>query len=173
MVGRSLIPFLQNQPVEGWRDKMFTQTNGNELYAIQRSVFTKTRKMTYNGFDYSEMYDPEKDPHEMVNLINDPEYADDVRRMMGDIWRFARDTGDTRINPYLLVRFAPLWPRRSIPIMNDSTHSPTGGSFISSTQTLNGARNGMNPGSQLFIGKFATAIVTLPPLNSLRKSSQI
>ncbi len=110
MVGESLIPFLKNAQRSGWRDKMFTQTNGNELYAIQRAVFTKKRKMVYNGFDYSELYDLEKDPHEMVNLVNDPDYADDVRRMMGDIWRFARDTGDTCINPYILVRFANYGP---------------------------------------------------------------
>jgi arylsulfatase A-like enzyme len=110
MVGESLMPFMKNEQPDDWRDKMYTQTNGNELYAIQRAVFTKERKMVYNGFDYSELYDLEKDPHEMVNRIDDPEYADDVRRMMSDIWRFARDTGDTCINPYIMVRFAPYGP---------------------------------------------------------------
>jgi choline-sulfatase len=110
MIGESLMPFFRNESVDGWREFLHTQTNGNELYAIQRAVFTKKRKMVYNGFDYSELYDLERDPYEMTNQINNSEYAEDVRRMMGEIWRFSKRTGDTCINPYIMVRFAPYGP---------------------------------------------------------------
>ena len=39
--GRSLLPLLQGSEPENWRDACFTQTNGNEIYGIQRAVWTK------------------------------------------------------------------------------------------------------------------------------------
>jgi arylsulfatase A-like enzyme len=109
-VGESLVPFLKDETVNDWRDMMFTQTNGNELYAIQRACFDKDFKMVYNGFDYDELYDLRKDPHELKNVVNDPEYKDVVRRMMKRIWGFAYETDDVCINPYIMVRFAQYGP---------------------------------------------------------------
>lgn len=109
MVGESLVPFFRGENPD-WRDMLFTQTNGNELYAIQRACFSKDFKMVYNGFDYDELYDLKKDPHELKNVVNDPAYADTVRQMMKRIWQFAHATGDKCINPYIMVRFAPYGP---------------------------------------------------------------
>ncbi len=108
-VGESLVPFLKGERPE-WRDMIFTQTNGNELYAIQRACFDKAFKMVYNGFDYDELYDLTKDPHELKNVVNDTQYKDVVRRMMKRIWQFAYETDDTCINPYIMVRFAQYGP---------------------------------------------------------------
>ena len=36
---------------------MYTQTNGNELYGIQRAVWNRKWKYVFNGFDYDELYD--------------------------------------------------------------------------------------------------------------------
>lgn len=109
-VGESLLPFFKGESPGEWRDMFFTQTNGNELYAIQRACFNKAFKMVYNGFDYDELYDLEKDPHELTNVVDAPEYAETVRRMMKRIWQFAHATGDTCINPYIMVRFARYGP---------------------------------------------------------------
>jgi arylsulfatase A-like enzyme len=108
-VGESLVPFMKGDSPE-WRDMVFTQTNGNELYAIQRACFNKEFKMVYNGFDYDELYDLTKDPHELKNVVNDPEYKDVVREMMKRIWQFSHKTGDTCINPYIMVRFPQYGP---------------------------------------------------------------
>ena len=109
-VGRDLMPFLRDESVADWRDALFTQSNGNELYGIQRSIFTRDHKFVYNGFDYDELYDLRADPHEMRNVVEDPKYKDLVRQSMRRIWQFSHQTGDTCINPYIMVRFAQYGP---------------------------------------------------------------
>jgi len=108
--GSSLMPFMKNERPAEWRDMLFTQTNGNELYAIQRAAFDQDWKMVYNGFDYDELYDLKNDPHETRNVVDDPANREVVSRMMRRIWRFAHETGDTCINPYIMVRFAQYGP---------------------------------------------------------------
>lgn len=108
--GRSLVPFLRNESPRDWRDALFTQSNGNELYGIQRSVMTRAWKYVYNGFDFDELYDVQSDPAEMRNLAADPCYAEVVREMAGRMWRFAYDHQDVCINGYIMVGLAPYGP---------------------------------------------------------------
>ncbi len=108
--GKSLSHFLRDEKTPDWRDMIFTQTNGNELYAIQRAGFNRQYKMVYNGFDYDEFYDLAQDPLEMNNLINATEYQETIKQMMKRIWRFAEENHDTCINPYIMVRFASYGP---------------------------------------------------------------
>lgn len=109
--GESIVPLLQNTPVCEWRDAVFTQSNGNEQYGIQRSVMTEDWKYVYNGFDYDELYDLENDPLEMHNLINDPKYKGKVKELCTRMWKFARDRKDNCINPYIMIGFAPYGPQ--------------------------------------------------------------
>lgn len=109
-VGRSLAPFLRGETPGEWRDALFTQSNGNELYGIQRGMFSKDWKFVYNGFDYDELYDLKNDPHETRNLAREPGMNERIRSMMRRIWQFSRATGDTCINPYIMVRFAQYGP---------------------------------------------------------------
>lgn len=115
MTGRSLVPYLKNStPVEK-QNYVFTQSNGNELYGIQRSVRNDAYKFVFNGFDYDELYDLKKDPDEKVNLI--AEYKED-REDLGDIirdlsrilWKFAYETEDQCVNPYMMTALAPYGP---------------------------------------------------------------
>ena len=108
--GSSLMPFIRNKRPDEWRDMLFTQTNGNELYGIQRAAFDRDWKMVYNGFDYDELYDLKNDPHETRNVVDDPANREVVSRMMRRIWQFAHETGDKCINPYIMVRFAQYGP---------------------------------------------------------------
>ncbi len=108
--GHSLVPFLKGNNPQVWRDAVFTQTNGNELYGIQRSVMTKEWKYTYNGFDYDELYNRKEDPNELRNLINDSRYQPVVREMCRRMWEFAYLNGDVCINPYIMVAHAPYGP---------------------------------------------------------------
>jgi arylsulfatase A-like enzyme len=68
LAGQSLLPWLYNETPANWRDAIFTQLNGVELYYTQRAVTTERYKYVYNGFDFDELYDLKNDPHEMVNL---------------------------------------------------------------------------------------------------------
>lgn len=100
----------QDEKPANWKDAVFTQSNGNEQYGIQRSIMTKEYKYIYNGFDFDELYNLEKDPSQMKNLINDPEYQPVVRSMCKKMWKFAYEHKDTCINSYIMVGLAPFGP---------------------------------------------------------------
>jgi arylsulfatase A-like enzyme len=108
--GRSLVPFLRNEQPANWRDAMFTQSNGNELYGIQRSVTTKEWKYVYNGFDFDELYHLSEDPDEMHNVIGDPQYQPIVQELCTRMWQFAYAHDDVCINPYIMVGHVPYGP---------------------------------------------------------------
>ena len=108
--GRSLMPFLRGERPAEWRSEVYTQSNGNELYGIQRSVFSKDWKLVYNGFDFDELYDLNADPQEVRNEIDNPAHADRVRALYRLLWQFAAEHGDTCINPYIMVALARFGP---------------------------------------------------------------
>jgi len=109
-MGRSLVPFLQNEPPADWRDAIYTQCNGVEVYATQRSIATRTHKYVFNAFDRDELYDLTQDPHEMQNRSADPAYADVKRALCGRLWQFAHEEGDTATNAYITIGLAPYGP---------------------------------------------------------------
>ncbi|MEG1687549.1 MAG: sulfatase-like hydrolase/transferase, partial [Angelakisella sp.] len=115
LVGKSLVPFLQNCKPPQWRELCFTQTNGNEVYGIQRAVWSHKWKYVFNTFDFDELYDLENDPDELHNLIYEahPErgpHREIIRKMCQEMWRFAYDTHDTCVNPYIMTAMAPYGP---------------------------------------------------------------
>ena len=137
MSGKSLLPWLRGETPTGWRNAIFTQMNGVELYYTQRIVMTKDYKYVYNGFDYDELYDLKQDPHEMVNLAfpdvkqsramveqgrgyslgNDVAWpplssnlADARRELLKQMWQFAQEHNDQIFNPYITVAMAPYGP---------------------------------------------------------------
>ncbi len=108
--GSSLVPFLKDEAVEDWRDAIFTQSNGNEQYGIQRSVTTDQWKYVYNGFDFDELYDRWADPEETTNLADNANYRPVIRDLCRRMWQFAYDHNDTCINSYIMVGLAPYGP---------------------------------------------------------------
>lgn len=110
LAGRSLADFLMNDRPKEWRNELYTQTNGNETYGIQRSVFDRNYKLVFNGFDYDELYDLEADPNEMVNAINDPDKRIMIRRMYRKLWQFAYDNEDNIANSYITSAMAQYGP---------------------------------------------------------------
>lgn len=108
--GRSITPFLSGNTPADWRDEMHFQCNGVELYYTQRAVKTKQYKYTFNGFDYDELYDLAKDPHEMVNVADDAAYTDIKRDICKRMWKFGKQENDGATNPYITVGLAPYGP---------------------------------------------------------------
>jgi arylsulfatase A-like enzyme len=108
--GKSLTPFFRNERPEEWQDAIFTQSNGNELYGIQRSVMTRDWKLVYNGFDYDELYDLRSDPLEQHNCAGDPAYEAALQELYKKLWRFARQVNDVCVNPYVMVSLASHGP---------------------------------------------------------------
>lgn len=109
-IGRSLLPFMRNEAVLDWNDDLYTQSNGNEVYGIQRSVISGKWRYTFNAFDYDELYNLETDPNEMKNLINDINHSDIVKTMCEKMWKFAYKTKDACVNSYITTSFAPYGP---------------------------------------------------------------
>lgn len=101
LTGRSLVPFLNGAVPQNWRTEMYTQSNGNELYGIQRAVFDNKFKFVYNGFDFDELYDLENDPHECNNLVNDPAYTGIIKSYYKKIWKFAYENRDMIGDAYI------------------------------------------------------------------------
>jgi len=115
LTGRSLVPFFLDDTPADWTDACFTQFNGVELYYSQRSVITKDYKFVYNGFDFDELYDLRKDPHEMVNLNDDPHYQEVKRDLVRRMWEFAaREDDEIIFNSYATVALAPWGPAEAL-----------------------------------------------------------
>lgn len=137
MSGHSLLPWLRGEQPSNWREAVFEQLNGVELYYTQRIVMTHDYKYVYNGFDYDELYDLKQDPHEMMNLafpdvkqararvevgrglkssrdVPWPPLPQDLAQVRLDLlkrmWNFAEEHKDQIFNPYITVAMAPLGP---------------------------------------------------------------
>ena len=108
--GMSLLPFLRNEAVENWRNCIFTQCNGVEVYYTNRMVRTKKYKFVYHPTDIDELYDLEKDPYELVNLADNPDMSDVKKGMYSLMWKCANESEDTIFNPYITVASADFGP---------------------------------------------------------------
>lgn len=119
MEGRSLAGLLRGEPPANPRTYTYTQTNGNEIYGIQRAVWNDQWKYVFNTFDYDELYDLEKDPGELHNLLHGLEndeidaspYGPVVRQLCRALWDFALQHQDNCVNPYIMTALAPYGPR--------------------------------------------------------------
>lgn len=114
--GQSLVSFLKDEPVDNWRTESYSQTNGNEIYGIQRAVWNQKWKYVFNTFDYDELYDLEADPHEIKNLLHGIScvemsvYGPVVKTLSKKMWRFAFEHKDNCVNPYIMTALAPFGP---------------------------------------------------------------
>lgn len=121
--GRSLVPLLRGEAVAEWPEWRYTQTNGNEIYGIQRSVANNEWKYVFNSFDEDELYNLKHDPLQLHNLAGDPAYESVVHDLCRQMWRFALQHQDTIINPYIMTALAPVGPGEEIVSMSDGCRS--------------------------------------------------
>ncbi len=109
--GKSLAPFLEDKKGFAWRDALYMQDNGVEVYFTQRVVRTSKYKFAYNAVSMDELYDLEKDPHEMKNLADDDSYKGIKKQMYKKMWEMAFESEDDSIcNPYHTVSMADYGP---------------------------------------------------------------
>lgn len=112
--GRSFAGFFKRDAVEDWPQEFHSQMNGVELYYTQRISMTKDYKYVFNGFDFDELYDLRKDPFEIVNLNNDPDYQDVKFDLVKRMWRFAESVKDTIAINYWTCALVPWGPRSGL-----------------------------------------------------------
>jgi arylsulfatase A-like enzyme len=79
--GTSLLTLLEGNSIN-WREYAFSDYNGQQfgLY-VERMIRDKRMKYVWNLTDIDELYDLEKDPYEINNLINDLDYKKDLIRL--------------------------------------------------------------------------------------------
>lgn len=63
-----------------------------------------------NGFDFDELYDLERDPHELTNVSDDSDYDAVKHGLVRRMWRFAARENDIIFNQYATVALAPWGP---------------------------------------------------------------
>jgi len=108
--GQSLVPFFRNEQPENWRDCIYTQCNGVEVYYTNRMVRTKNFKFVYNPTDIDELYDLNEDPYELHNLADCPEMKEVKEQMLITMWENAYQYEDTIFNPYPPIATADIGP---------------------------------------------------------------
>ncbi len=114
--GAALQPLFADPHGARWQDDILCAYYGGEYLYTQRMAITERFKYVFNGFDFDEMYDLERDPGEMRNVVGDAEYArytDDLRaRLYGLMARYHDPYGDdpeppARADRYCAARYLP------------------------------------------------------------------
>jgi arylsulfatase A-like enzyme len=92
MQGRSIVPLLEGKDVD-WRDSIYYhyyEYPGAHSVRRHYGVRTDRYKLIYfyeDDVNEWELYDLEKDPHEMQSVYDDPAYADVVKEMKAELKR--------------------------------------------------------------------------------------
>lgn len=103
MRGESFLPMLKGEPApEGWRDCVYYEYYWE--YAFPQTPTTlgvrtdRYKYIHYHGvWDTNEFYDLEKDPQELHNLIDSPDYQDIIRQLNKNLYRWLESTDGMRI----------------------------------------------------------------------------
>jgi arylsulfatase A-like enzyme len=108
--GQSLVPFLRDEQPSAWRDDIYLQCNGVEIYYTQRTVMNKQYKFVYNAADIDELYDLRRDPYEMRNVVDEERMHPIKEAMFARMWEHARKTGDPIFTSYPTAALAEIGP---------------------------------------------------------------
>ncbi len=92
MHGRSFLPLLRGETVKDWRASLYYHYyEYPAVHSVKRHYGVRTLRHKlihfYHDVDEWELYDLEKDPHELNNVYADPAYADTVKELKGELER--------------------------------------------------------------------------------------
>lgn len=91
--GNSLFPLMKNKNIN-WRKDLMVETHGHVHLHLGRSIVTDRYKYTYNERYMDELYDLQKDPYEIDNLIDDKDYSEILKDMKKRLEYWREKTGD-------------------------------------------------------------------------------
>ena len=118
--GQSLRPVLEGRAdADDWRDA-YAEFFGQRFVYTQRIVWHDGWKYVFSPGGIDELYDLAADPHERLNLADDPTHRDTLIEMVKRMWRKMKAIGDTSLfnTQYATLRTAPIGPG-SIKRQND------------------------------------------------------
>jgi arylsulfatase A-like enzyme len=110
--GRSLRPVLENTAnSEEWRDA-YGEFYGQRFVYTQRIVWHENWKYVFSPGGIDELYNLAEDPHERINVAEDPAYRDILIKMTAHMWRKMQAIGDESLfnTQYATLRTAPVGP---------------------------------------------------------------
>jgi len=114
--GRSLLPLLRGNTPTEWPESVYAEYHGEEfgLYS-QRMVRTDRYKYVHNAPDINELYDLDRDPDELHNRIDHPEYRSVRDRLEATLLEWMTETDDpiTTWTRKALTSGEPVRPARS------------------------------------------------------------
>ena len=91
--GESLLPLACGE-ASTWREDLMLETHGHMEEHIGRLVVTDRYKYTANAGQMDELYDLEKDPYELKNLIDDPSHRAVLKDMRSRLNSWRKRTSD-------------------------------------------------------------------------------
>ena len=102
MPGVSFIPILTGDKDATKRDKIFYEYYWENDFPMTPTVFgmrtDKYKYIRYHGiWDRNELYDLENDPHEMYNLIGDPDKQEVIQTMLDSLYNWLETTDGMKI----------------------------------------------------------------------------
>ncbi len=109
--GINLLPLLRDADTPSRNEIMNVYYGGEYLYT-QRILITQRYKYVFNGFDIDELYDLQTDPHELINQIDNPAYAEQ------------RTSLQTRLHQTMASTTTPT-PARAATMRGDTCTTPT------------------------------------------------
>jgi arylsulfatase A-like enzyme len=106
MQGRSLVPLLKGETPDDWRDALYYhyyEFPSVHMVAKHYGIRTERYKLIrFYQFDEWEFYDLEKDPDELTNQYNNPDYGDIITELKTDLEalrKHYRDDTDVSVMP--------------------------------------------------------------------------
>lgn len=91
MQGASLVPLLAGETPDDWRDSLYYHyyeyPGWHMIHRHEGAYDGRYKLMNFYDLEEWELYDMVTDPHEMQNQYANPEYADVVARMHGELER--------------------------------------------------------------------------------------
>ncbi len=98
MQGRSFLPLLKGEHPADWRKAMYYRYYHYPMHhRVQPhyGIRTDRYKLIYfNKIDQWELFDLQKDPHELRNVYNDPAYAKTVETLKAEMYRLKKELKD-------------------------------------------------------------------------------
>ena len=95
MQGKSILPVMKGKTPSDWRDSLYYhyyEFSGSHTVPNHEAVASKRYKLVhYYDINHHELIDLEKDPLEMKNQFNNPEYASVIKSMRSKLVQHKKD----------------------------------------------------------------------------------
>lgn len=101
---KSLLPLIRGKTDSMKRDHVYAQFTAHFADYSQRMIRTRKHKFVFNAPSFGELYDLEKDPHELNNLIDNAEYADVKRDLIYRLMDEMRELDDPLLGWFSRIR---------------------------------------------------------------------